>query len=96
MLCVYYSMKQMSVAYKILTNMRDIQRQISAKVQLDVLHLATSLGNLGYICVQMKLYDIATEIFEDVIILQESVLDEDDDTLQITRLNLAATNAFHS
>ena len=60
MLCVHYSMKQTDVAYEILTDMRGIQGQVNAKIQLDLLHLATSLGNLGYICVQMKLYDIVS------------------------------------
>jgi hypothetical protein len=60
MLCVYYSMRQINVAYEILIDMKKIQKQINAKVQLDVLQLATSLGNLGCICVQMKLYDIVS------------------------------------
>ena len=57
MACVHYSMKQMDNAFDIFSAMSEIQKQVHSTVPLDILHLATSFCNLGYLCVQLKMYD---------------------------------------
>jgi len=65
-------------------------------VKLDLLHVATVTCNLGYMEARLKNYDEARAIFEEVLIVQQSVLGDNHETVIDTQSNIDFTNAFHS
>uniref|UniRef100_A0A7S1ZIR8 Kinesin light chain n=1 Tax=Trieres chinensis TaxID=1514140 RepID=A0A7S1ZIR8_TRICV len=74
-----------------------MERGGGMRAEMDLLHVATALCNLAYMKFRMKGYDEATAIFEDALLVQQSVLgDEEHRTIRDTLSNIAITNAFHS
>jgi len=68
----------------------------SQNPQIDLLHVATTLGNIGYIQLQLKNYDQALAVLEDALLVQQSVLGDDHKTVKDTLNNIEFANAFHS
>lgn len=62
---------------------------------LDLLYNAIVMCNCGYLHLCLKLYDEARSIFEEALMIQQSVLDENHRAIRDTRSNLEFTNAFH-
>lgn len=75
---------------------RELQQK-TAKGDLDLLHVAITLSNLGYLQIQMKQYEKAQGVLEEALLIQQSVFgDQDNKAIQDTRSNMEFTNAFHS
>lgn len=68
----------------------------AARGELDLLHVATTLCNVGYMKFRMKNYEEAGAIFEDALLVQQSVLGDNHQTIKDTLSNIALANAFHS
>jgi tetratricopeptide (TPR) repeat protein len=68
------------------------------KTDLDLLHTAIILNNIGYLKVNVKEYDEARSNFEDALLIQQSVLGDAHNhrAIRDSRKNLEFTNAFHS
>ncbi|KAL7559705.1 hypothetical protein ACA910_017607 [Epithemia clementina (nom. ined.)] len=62
---------------------------------LDLLYHAIVMCNCGYLHLCLKLYDEARCLFEEALLIQQSVLDESHRAIRDTRSNLEFTNAFH-
>mmetsp|Transcript_959 Transcript_959/g.1571 ORF Transcript_959/g.1571 Transcript_959/m.1571 type:complete len:331 (-) Transcript_959:127-1119(-) len=73
---------------------RDVQQK-SAQGDLDLLHVAITVNNLGYLMIQMRRYEEAQELFEEALLIQQSVLEDGHHAIQDTLSNLQFTNAFH-
>lgn len=78
---------------------RDIQKSFvgsPAKADLDLLHVATTLCNIGYMQIRLKQYDNARCIFEEALLIQQSVYGDDNNkAIKDTLSNMEFTNAFH-
>eukprot|EP00549_Striatella_unipunctata_P019837 CAMPEP_0118676560 /NCGR_PEP_ID=MMETSP0800-20121206/2118_1 /TAXON_ID=210618 ORGANISM="Striatella unipunctata, Strain CCMP2910" /NCGR_SAMPLE_ID=MMETSP0800 /ASSEMBLY_ACC=CAM_ASM_000638 /LENGTH=351 /DNA_ID=CAMNT_0006572093 /DNA_START=137 /DNA_END=1192 /DNA_ORIENTATION=+ len=77
---------------------RDLQlaaMRSNAKADLDLIHVATTLGNLGYMMIRLKQYEDARAIFEEALLVQQSVLGDDHQACRDTISNIDFTNAFH-
>mmetsp|Transcript_1934 Transcript_1934/g.2781 ORF Transcript_1934/g.2781 Transcript_1934/m.2781 type:complete len:211 (-) Transcript_1934:197-829(-) len=97
--CIRFLTKDKFLALNLFQDACDTQRLAlgsSASVKLHLLHKATSLSNLAYIELQLKNYDEAATIFEEALLVQQSVLEDGDNTIRNTQNNLLLTNAFHS
>eukprot|EP00538_Stauroneis_constricta_P006794 CAMPEP_0119549306 /NCGR_PEP_ID=MMETSP1352-20130426/3046_1 /TAXON_ID=265584 /ORGANISM="Stauroneis constricta, Strain CCMP1120" /LENGTH=406 /DNA_ID=CAMNT_0007594839 /DNA_START=104 /DNA_END=1324 /DNA_ORIENTATION=+ len=70
----------------------------AAKANSDLLHRAILLNNLGYLKLSLKQYEDARPLFEEALLIQQSVLGDAYNHRAIldTRKNLEFTNAFHS
>jgi len=63
---------------------------------LELLYNAIVMGNCAYLCLCLKKYEQARSLLEEALLLQQSVLDnEDHRAIRDTRSNLEFTNAFH-
>lgn len=70
--------------------------QSKTMVRLDLLHMAIVYCNLGYVESRLKNYDEAQSLFEEALMVQQSVLDGTHETIMDTLANIEFTNAFHS
>mmetsp|Transcript_3737 Transcript_3737/g.4308 ORF Transcript_3737/g.4308 Transcript_3737/m.4308 type:complete len:333 (+) Transcript_3737:82-1080(+) len=93
--CCCYSAGNYEQALKNFLEARDIQTK-TAQDDLDLLHVAITLGNAGYVLIQLKRYEEAREQFEEALLLQQSVLEDGHSAIQNTLSNLEFTNVFHS
>lgn len=75
---------------------RAMETGTGARGELDLLHVATTLCNVGYMKFRMKNYEEAGAIFEDALLVQQSVLGDNHQTIKDTLSNIALANAFHS
>lgn len=67
-----------------------------AKADLDLLHVAITHCNYGYLLLRKKEYDEARSIFEETLLIQQSVLGDNHRAIRDTLSNIEFTNAFHS
>ena len=78
----------------------DIHKQLvgsSAREELDLLHVAITLCNMGYMQIRLKQYEVARGVFEEALMIQQSVYgDEENIAIKNTLSNMDFTNAFHS
>lgn len=63
---------------------------------LDLLHVAIVYCNCGYLLLALKRYDEARSIFEEGLLIQQSVLSDSHRAVRDTLSNLDFANAFHS
>ena len=68
----------------------------SAQADLDLLHVAIVVCNCGYLNLALKQYEEAQSLFEEALLIQQSVLADDHRAIRDTLSNIAFTNAFHS
>ena len=68
----------------------------SAQADLDLLHIATLISNCGYIKLSLKEYEEARSLFEEALLIQQSVLDDSHRAIRDTLLNMEFANVFHS
>eukprot|EP00544_Gedaniella_sp_CCMP2646_P006230 CAMPEP_0202503000 /NCGR_PEP_ID=MMETSP1361-20130828/40613_1 /ASSEMBLY_ACC=CAM_ASM_000849 /TAXON_ID=210615 /ORGANISM="Staurosira complex sp., Strain CCMP2646" /LENGTH=362 /DNA_ID=CAMNT_0049136133 /DNA_START=90 /DNA_END=1178 /DNA_ORIENTATION=+ len=69
----------------------------TARADLDLLHAAITLCNFGYMKLGLKEYEEAQAVFEEALLIQQSVLADDNNrAIRDTRSNMEFTNAFHS
>jgi tetratricopeptide (TPR) repeat protein len=54
------------------TEARDIQTK-TAQADLDLLHVAITLSNLGYLLIQLRQYDEAREMFEEALLVSRKI-----------------------
>mmetsp|Transcript_54086 Transcript_54086/g.65297 ORF Transcript_54086/g.65297 Transcript_54086/m.65297 type:complete len:207 (-) Transcript_54086:163-783(-) len=97
--CVHFEMGNPLAALGTFKEARDIQQLAlgsSQKADLDLLHVATTFGNIGYIKLQVKSYDDARTVLEDALLVQQSVLGDDHMAVKDTLSNIDFANAFHS
>jgi tetratricopeptide (TPR) repeat protein len=78
----------------------DIQHDVlgsTARADLDLLHAAITLCNAGYMKLRLKQYEEAQAVFEQALLIQQSVLADDNNrAIRDTLSNMDFTNAFHS
>jgi len=97
MACCHFQMGEYDAALTALKEARQIQQEASsAQDDLDLLHVATVICNCGYLNLALKQYDEARSLFEEALLIQQSVLDESHRAVRDTRSNIEFTNAFHS
>eukprot|EP00978_Attheya_sp_CCMP212_P039183 scaffold201463_cov44-Attheya_sp.AAC.1 len=99
--CCNFQMGDSLAALETFKEARDIQQQSlamgsSAKANLDLLHVATTSCNYGYMHLRLKHYDEAQTIFEENLLVQQSVLGDHHKTIKDTLSNLEIASAFHS
>ena len=78
----------------------DIQHDVlgsTARADLDLLHAAITLCNSGYMKLRLKQYDEAQAVFEQALLIQQSVLEDNNNrAIRDTLSNIDFTNVFHS
>ena len=98
--CCNFQLGNHVAAVVTLNEARDIQKSFvgsPAKADLDLLHVATTLCNIGYMQIRLKQYDVARCIFEEALLIQQSVYgDNNNKAIKDTLSNMEFTNAFHS
>ena len=98
--CVYFQMKKQDEALASFQTAKDILEDCmgseSTRSNLDLLHTAASLCNLGYMKFRLKHYEEATAVFEDALLVQQSVLGDNHQAIKDTLSNIALANAFHA
>jgi tetratricopeptide (TPR) repeat protein len=101
--CCYFQMGDHPAALQHLEAASRVQQNVVARdntsisADLDVLHVATVMGNCGYLHLALKHYEIASALFEDALLIQQSVLgDYSHRAVRDTMSNIDFTNAFHS
>ena len=76
--CVYFQQKSPVAALTSFQEARDMQQHAmergGAKIDLDLLQVATTLCNLGYIKFHMKNYEEANTIFEDALLVRSTLI----------------------
>jgi tetratricopeptide (TPR) repeat protein len=103
MACCYFQMGDHHTALLNLEEASRVQQNVVARdgsnisADLDVLHVATVMGNCGYLHLALKHYEAASALFEDALLIQQSILgDFSHRAVRDTMSNLEFTNAFHS
>lgn len=97
--CAHFEMGNPLNALATFKEAREIEQHAlgsSQNANLDLLHVATTLSNIGYIQLQIKNYEEASGNLEDALLVQQSVLGDNHRTVQDTLSNIEFTNAFHS
>ena len=98
--CVYFQMKRQDESLASFQTARDILEDCmgseSTRSNLDLLHVAATLCNLGYMKFRSKHYEEATAVFEDALLVQQSVLGDNHQAIKDTLSNIALANAFHA
>jgi tetratricopeptide (TPR) repeat protein len=96
--CCYFQMGNHEAALATLIEAREIQHDASsvAQADLDLLHVAIVIGNCGYLNLARKQYDEARSLFEEALLIQQSVLEDSHRAIRDTRSNIEFTTAFHS
>lgn len=67
--CCRFSQGDHKQAFMTLTEAREIHTK-SAQDDLDLLHVAMTLGNLGYLLIQLRRYEEAQEMFEEALLVR--------------------------
>jgi tetratricopeptide (TPR) repeat protein len=97
--CCNFQMRNFRTALLTLQEAKDVQTLAlagsSSLADLDILHKATVMSNCGYLSLCLKLYDEARSLFEEALLIQQSVLEDNHRAVRDTLSNLAFTNAFH-
>jgi tetratricopeptide (TPR) repeat protein len=92
-----FQMKNHEAALETLKSALAVQTELStARGDLDLLHTATVMSNCGYLNLCLRMYDEARTYFEEALLIQQSVLDDNHRAVRDTLSNLEFTNAFHS
>ena len=98
--CVYFQMRKQDEALASFQTAKDILEDCmgseSTRSNLDLLHVAATLCNLGYMKFRLKHYEEATAVFEDALLVQQSVLGDNHQAIKDTLSNIALANAFHA
>lgn len=86
------------VTFQEAVDVLQLQPATQNKSDLDLLHHAMTLCNLGYMKLHLKRYDDAQEVFQEALMIQRSVLGDNANNRAVkdTLNNMAFTNAFHS
>jgi tetratricopeptide (TPR) repeat protein len=96
MACCDFQRGEHQAALQSLEEARTIQHSAaSSPDDLDLLHVAIVYGNCGYLKLALKKYDEARAIFEEALLIQQSVLDDNHRAVRDTLSNIEFTNAFH-
>lgn len=97
--CCNFQMRNFRTALLTLQEAKDVQTLAlagsSSLADLDILHKATVMSNCGYLSLCLKLYDEARSLFEEALLIQQSVLEDNHRAVRDTLSNLSFTNAFH-
>mmetsp|Transcript_41858 Transcript_41858/g.50195 ORF Transcript_41858/g.50195 Transcript_41858/m.50195 type:complete len:565 (+) Transcript_41858:26-1720(+) len=96
--CVHFQMGNSIAAF---ATFEEATRQtkkhmLATKGNMDLLHVATTLCNVGYAKLQCKDYENAITVLEEALLVQQSVLGDDHIVVMKTRGNLEFANAFHA
>lgn len=67
--CCRFSEGNHKQAWVTFLEARDIQQK-TAQADLDLLHVAITLSNLGYVLIQMRQYEQAQEVFEEALLVR--------------------------
>jgi tetratricopeptide (TPR) repeat protein len=97
--CCHFQMGSHRTALLKLQEASEIQHKAvgsSAQADLDLLHVAIVVCNCGYLNLALKQYEDARSLFEDALLIQQSVLDDNHRAVRDTLSNIDFTNAFHS
>lgn len=97
--CCYFQMGRHQQAHQSLLEAQLIQHDIvgmTAKADLDLLRLATVMCNCGYLKLALRQYEEARPLFEEALLIQQSVLDDNHRAVRDTRSNIEFANVFHS
>jgi tetratricopeptide (TPR) repeat protein len=70
--CCRFAMGNHRQAFMTFTEARDIQTK-TAQADLDLLHVAITLSNLGYLLIQLRQYDEAREMFEEALLVSRKI-----------------------
>merc|ERR1712113_824960 len=92
--CVYYEYGDMRAARKTLNEALKIQEDILGNnhdpaTEPGLLGMASTMCNVGYVCLERRKYDEAMIIFEEALAIQEEVLGHDNSLVLHTMDNLA-------
>mmetsp|Transcript_4546 Transcript_4546/g.6649 ORF Transcript_4546/g.6649 Transcript_4546/m.6649 type:complete len:349 (-) Transcript_4546:297-1343(-) len=63
--------------------------------EVAVLNMSTTLFNIGYLLLTSKQYDDANAVFEETLLIQQSILGDNHELVRTTLDNLAFSNGFH-
>lgn len=99
MACCYFQMGDHLKALETLQDADEIQQKAvssSAQADLDLLHVAIVICNCGYLKLALKKYEEARSLFEEALLIQQSVLDDNHRAVRDTLSNIEFANAFHS
>jgi hypothetical protein len=97
--CCYFQVGKHETALQKLEEASEIQHKAvgsSAQADLDLLHVAIVVCNCGYLKLALKQYEEARSLFEEALLIQQSVLDDNHRAVRDTLSNIDFTNAFHS
>jgi tetratricopeptide (TPR) repeat protein len=96
--CCYFELGDHGKALSLLQEADSIQQLAigsSAQADLDLLHVAIVICNCGYLMLALKDYENARSLFEEALLIQQSVLDDRHRAVRDTLSNLEFANAFH-
>ena len=99
MACCYFQMGNHPEALKTLLEADEIQQRAigsSAQDELDILHVAIVICNIGYLKLSLKQYEEGRSLLEEALLIQQSVLDDNHRAVRDTLSNIEFANAFHS
>jgi tetratricopeptide (TPR) repeat protein len=94
-----FQMGDRQAALCALVEARDLQRATfgtAAQADLDLLHVAIVICNCGYLNLAFRRYDEARLLFDEALMIQQSVLGDSHRAIRDTLSNIEFTNAFHS
>lgn len=100
--CCTFQMGNALAASGLMHEARELQRErsarSSAKIDLDLLYLAILANNYGYLKAQLKDYEEARALFEEAMLIQQSIFPDEHKhrAIRDSRSNLDFVNAFHS
>mmetsp|Transcript_28113 Transcript_28113/g.43100 ORF Transcript_28113/g.43100 Transcript_28113/m.43100 type:complete len:433 (-) Transcript_28113:99-1397(-) len=97
--CCNFQMKNYKNAMIMFQEAFDLQHNAAkgSSTELDLLHVAIALSNLGYMKLRIKEYEEASGLFEEALLVQQSVFGDDHNkAIQDTLSNIDFANAFHS
>lgn len=97
--CCHFQMRNHDDALRILQAARDTlsaDTGVTATADLDLLHVAITHCNYAYLLLRAKKYEEARSIFEESLLIQQSVLGDNHRAIRDTLSNIEFTNAFHS
>jgi tetratricopeptide (TPR) repeat protein len=98
--CCHFQLGNHLSALVTLKEARGIQKNAvgpSARGDLDLLHVAITLCNIGYMQIRLKHYEHARSSFDEALMIQQSVYEDDNNkAIRDTLSNMEFTNAFHS
>lgn len=66
--CCRFSVGNHKQALMTFSQARELQQK-SAQDELDLMHVAITLSNLGYLMIQMRSYEEAREMFEEALLV---------------------------